>query len=192
MLIPHLLKINKTCICQFLWNSHHISTPLHSPTITTAPELVLEVNIFPQQSWQSQESLRIVICLLWRCPLTVNRLAGQVIFQSAHRITQVEILKMLLAGKSENSIWQESARRLLPPSLKMMKMMITMQWFIDKSENLIWRESAIRLLPPSLPVLPTCRTKKWTSPPTKVSLPGFPFDFVAFHNDDNFKNYVCI
>ena len=56
MLIPHLLKMNKTCICQFLWNSHHISTPLHSPTITTAPELVLEVNIFPQQSWQSQES----------------------------------------------------------------------------------------------------------------------------------------
>ena len=48
--------MNKTCICQFLWNSHHISTPLHSPTITTAPELVLEVNIFPQQSWQSQES----------------------------------------------------------------------------------------------------------------------------------------
>ena len=56
MLIPHLLEMNKTCICQFLWNSHHISTPLHSPTITTAPELVLEVNIFPQQSWQSQES----------------------------------------------------------------------------------------------------------------------------------------
>ena len=192
MLIPHLLEMNKKN-CQFLWNSHHISTPLHSPTITTAPELVLEVNIFPQQSWQSHESLRIVICLLWRCPLTVNRLAGQVIFQSAHRITQVEILKMLLAGKSENSIWQESARRLLPPSLKMkIKMMITMQWFIDKSENLIWRESAIRLLPPSLPVLPTYRTKKWTSPTTKVSLPGFPFDFVAFHNDDNFKNYVCI
>ena len=93
---------------------------------------------------------------------------------------------MLFARKSENSIWQESARRLLPPSLKMkIKMMITMR-FIDKSENLIWRESAIRLLPPSLPVLSTCRIKKWTSPSTKVSLPSFHFDSFASYNDDSF------
>ena len=36
-------KVLKILWLQFLWNSHHISTPLHSPTVTAAPELVLEV-----------------------------------------------------------------------------------------------------------------------------------------------------
>ena len=187
MLIPHshILEMNKknASFCGIPTTFQPRCTHLPS----RRPRSLCSRSIFFHNKVDKAKKVSLpVICLLWRFPLTVNRPAGQVIFQSAHRITQVEILKMLLARKSENLIWQESARRLLPPSLKMrIKMMITMR-FIDKSENLISIESAIRLLPPSLPVLPTYRIKKWTSPTTKVSLPGFHFHFVAFHNDDSF------
>ena len=129
--------------CQFLWNSHHISTPLHSPTITTAPELVLEVNIFPQQSWQSQES---------KSPSNLSSLKVPSDSESSRRPSNISVCTSEYSGRDfENApgaqireldltgICQEASS----PSLKMkIKMMITMR-SIDKSENLIWRRQPI-------------------------------------------------